>query len=151
MNDSQLCCLGRQMLSFFFVPLPLQPETFPYKEDMMSANHMCLVFAVLLFIGGILSFKVTSDAIQTHWPPRFASCRRWVGTESQCGLCILDGVGVILAPLTATNQSVPLKKMASFLRGRRTIFLFLTLTLWRGNWTGSQARHAAPSFHTQTQ
>ncbi|KAL3983899.1 olfactory receptor [Sarotherodon galilaeus] len=33
------------------------PGTFPYKEDIMSTNNMCLVFAVLLFIGCILSFK----------------------------------------------------------------------------------------------
>lgn len=37
---------------------PFQPGTFPYKEDIMSTNNMCLVLAVLLFIGGILCFKV---------------------------------------------------------------------------------------------
>lgn len=36
-----------------------QPGTFPYKEDIMSTNNMCLVFAVLIFIGCILSFKVS--------------------------------------------------------------------------------------------
>lgn len=44
-----------------FICIPLfQPGTFPYKEDIMSTNNMCLVFAVLLFIGCILSFKVSS-------------------------------------------------------------------------------------------
>ncbi|KAJ3609057.1 hypothetical protein NHX12_023584, partial [Muraenolepis orangiensis] len=33
------------------------PGTFPYKEDIMSNNNLCLVFAVLLFVGCILSFK----------------------------------------------------------------------------------------------
>ncbi|CAL8373297.1 unnamed protein product [Boreogadus saida] len=33
------------------------PGTFPYKEDIMSTNNACLVFAVLLFVGCILSFK----------------------------------------------------------------------------------------------
>ncbi|KAI5615913.1 lysosomal-associated transmembrane protein 4B [Silurus asotus] len=33
------------------------PGTFPYKEDLMSTNNICLVFAVLIFIGCILAFK----------------------------------------------------------------------------------------------
>lgn len=44
--------------SYFCMSLP-QPGTFPYKEDIMSTNNMCLVFAVLIFIGCILSFKVS--------------------------------------------------------------------------------------------
>lgn len=42
----------------------LQPGTFPYKEDLMSTNNMCLVLAVLLFIGCILAFKVN---FIEHW------------------------------------------------------------------------------------
>lgn len=45
-----------------------QPGTFPYKEDIMSANNMCLVFAVLIFIGGILSFKVSSGSYSRSEP-----------------------------------------------------------------------------------
>lgn len=47
------------MLSILLPPPSFQPGTFPYKEDIMSTNNMCLVFAVLLFIGCILSFKVS--------------------------------------------------------------------------------------------
>lgn len=42
---------------------PFQPGTFPYKEDIMSTNNMCLVFAVLIFIGCILSFKVSPQSL----------------------------------------------------------------------------------------
>lgn len=38
-----------------------QPETFPYKEDLMSTNNICLVLAVLVFIGCILAFKVNVE------------------------------------------------------------------------------------------
>lgn len=49
-----------QTLDALSVSLSLsQPGTFPYKEDIMSTNNMCLVFAVLIFIGCILSFKVS--------------------------------------------------------------------------------------------
>ncbi|TSK31501.1 Ribonucleoside-diphosphate reductase subunit M2 B [Bagarius yarrelli] len=33
------------------------PGTFPYKEELMSTNNICLVFAVLVFVGCILAFK----------------------------------------------------------------------------------------------
>lgn len=52
-----------QTLDVLFLCLSLsQPGTFPYKEDIMSTNNMCLVFAVLIFIGCILSFKVSSGS-----------------------------------------------------------------------------------------
>jgi hypothetical protein len=44
---------------------PSQPENFPYKEDIMAMSNVCLVFIVLLFIGSILTFKVTATEL-TH-------------------------------------------------------------------------------------
>lgn len=49
---------GGSNIPFLCLSLP-QPGTFPYKEDIMSTNNLCLVFAVLIFIGCILSFKVS--------------------------------------------------------------------------------------------
>uniref|UniRef100_A0A673KMC6 Lysosomal-associated transmembrane protein 4B n=1 Tax=Sinocyclocheilus rhinocerous TaxID=307959 RepID=A0A673KMC6_9TELE len=51
------------------------PGTFPYKEDLMSTNNMCLVLAVLLFVGCILAFK--AYLIACVW-----NCYRYVSTRS---------------------------------------------------------------------
>lgn len=37
---------------------PVQPDNFPYKEEIAALSNVCLVFIVLLFIGSILGFKV---------------------------------------------------------------------------------------------
>ncbi|KAM8847199.1 lysosomal-associated transmembrane protein 4B-like isoform 1-T1 [Synchiropus picturatus] len=39
------------------VPLPLQPDNFPYKEEIAALSNVCLVLLVLLFISCILAFK----------------------------------------------------------------------------------------------
>nr|XP_015213325.1 PREDICTED: lysosomal-associated transmembrane protein 4B [Lepisosteus oculatus] len=44
------------------------PGNFPYKEEIMSMNAMCLVLIVLIFIGCILAFKVTLLAIPCYNP-----------------------------------------------------------------------------------
>lgn len=51
------------------------PGTFPYKEDLMSTNNMCLVLAVLLFVGCILAFK--AYLIACVW-----NCYRYVSGRS---------------------------------------------------------------------
>lgn len=41
--------------------LPLQPENFPYKDEIAALSNVCLVLIVLLFISCILAFKVTGS------------------------------------------------------------------------------------------
>lgn len=38
---------------------PVQPDNFPYKEEVGALSNVCLALIVLLFIGCILGFKVT--------------------------------------------------------------------------------------------
>lgn len=44
----------------FCLFLLMQPNNFPYKEEIMSVNPTCLVVIILLFISIILAFKVSA-------------------------------------------------------------------------------------------
>lgn len=46
----------------------VQPENFPYKEEISALSTVCLVLIVLLFIGCILGFKVTSPQVTETEP-----------------------------------------------------------------------------------
>ncbi|XP_031722525.1 lysosomal-associated transmembrane protein 4B isoform X2 [Anarrhichthys ocellatus] len=70
------------------------PGTFPYKEDIMSTNNMCLIFVVLLFIGCILSFK--AYLIGCVW-----NCYRYVsgrGTTEVLVYVTTNDTAVLLPP-----------------------------------------------------
>lgn len=53
--------------NFFAVYVYLiQPDNFPYKDEIAALSNLCLVLIVLLFISCILSFKVLSFASFLH-------------------------------------------------------------------------------------
>ncbi|CAL1584727.1 unnamed protein product [Knipowitschia caucasica] len=82
------------------------PGTFPYKEDIMSTNNMCLVFAVLLFIGGILTFK--AYLIGCVW-----NCYRYVSgrgsTEVLVYVTTNDTTFTEFIPLNVQGAATPLR------------------------------------------
>lgn len=51
------CDIDSQCVAFFLL---MQPNNFPYKEEIMSVNPTCLVVIILLFISIILAFKVSA-------------------------------------------------------------------------------------------
>lgn len=73
---SDLTFISYNLSSPLLISSFIQPGTFPYKEDIMSTNNVCLVFAVLLFIGCILSFKVSlhSFCVTTDSPSFTFTC-----------------------------------------------------------------------------
>ncbi|XP_022603179.1 lysosomal-associated transmembrane protein 4B-like isoform X1 [Seriola dumerili] len=77
------------------------PGTFPYKEDIMSTNNMCLVFAVLLFIGCILSFK--AYLIGCVW-----NCYRYVSGRGTTEVLVY-----VTTNDTTFNELIPLNVQGS--------------------------------------
>ena len=44
----------------------MQPDNFPYKEEIAALSNVCLVLIVLLFISSILGFKVMFSHLNLH-------------------------------------------------------------------------------------
>lgn len=50
----------------YVLVIPVQPDNFPYKEEIAALSNVCLVLIVLLFIGCILGFKVMFSCFYLH-------------------------------------------------------------------------------------
>ncbi|KAM9798672.1 lysosomal-associated transmembrane protein 4B-like [Neosynchiropus ocellatus] len=86
------------------VPLPLQPDNFPYKEEIAALSNVCLVLMVLLFISCILAFK--AYLIACVW-----NCYRYVcgRGSAEVLLYVTTNDMTVLIPPYDDSVSAPLK------------------------------------------
>ncbi|KAL4617034.1 lysosomal-associated transmembrane protein 4B [Arapaima gigas] len=79
------------------------PGNFPYKEEIMSMNNVCLVLIVLLFIGCILVFK--AYLIGCVW-----NCYRYVSGRGNTEVLVYvttNDTTVLLPPYDETMSTSP--------------------------------------------